>query len=66
MCASSPPGARGHLRLLSGMVLANRPWRLFPSFKGALAAAFATAAYVLVIPTIWMVADAVGWARSWR
>jgi hypothetical protein len=57
------PGARGHLRLLSGMVLANRPWRLFPSFKGALAAAFATAAYVLVIPTIWMVADAVGWAR---
>jgi hypothetical protein len=49
------------------MVLANRPWRLFPSFKGALAAAFATAfataAYVLVIPTIWMVADAVGRAR---
>jgi hypothetical protein len=57
------PGARGHLRLLSGMVLANRPWKLLSSFKGALAAAFATAAYVLVVPTIWMVADAVGWAR---
>jgi hypothetical protein len=45
------------------MVLANRPWKLFPSFKGAIAAAFATAAYVLVIPTIWAVADAVGWGR---
>jgi hypothetical protein len=45
------------------MVLANRPWKLFPSFKGALAAAFATGAYVLVIPTIWGVADSVGWAR---
>jgi hypothetical protein len=57
------PEARGHLRLLSGMVLANRPWKLFPSFKGAIAAAFATAAYVLVIPTIWMFADAVSWVR---
>ena len=57
------PGARGHLRLWAGMVLANRPWKLFSSFKGAIAAAFATAAYVLVIPTIWTVADAVGWAR---
>ena len=57
------PGVRGHLRLWAGMVLANRPWKLFPSFKGALAAAFATGAYVLVIPTIWGVADSVGWAR---
>jgi hypothetical protein len=57
------PGARGHLRLWAGMVLANRPWKLFPSFKSALVAAFATGAYVLVIPTIWGLADAVGWAR---
>jgi hypothetical protein len=57
------PGARGHLRLWAGMVLANRPWKLFPSFKGTLAAAFATGAYVLVIPTIWGLADSVGWAR---
>jgi hypothetical protein len=57
------PGVRGRLRLLSGMVLANRPWKILPSFKGALAAAFATAAYVLVVPTIWMLADAVGWPR---
>lgn len=45
------------------MVLANRPWKLFPSFKGAIAAAFATAAYALVLPTIWALADAVGWTR---
>jgi hypothetical protein len=51
------------MRLWAGMVRANRPWKLFPSFKGALAAAFARGAYVLVIPTIWGVADSVGWAR---
>jgi len=45
------------------MVLANRPWRLFPSFKGALAAAFATAAYVLVVTTIWQLANSAGRAR---
>jgi hypothetical protein len=57
------PGVRGRLRLFSGMVLANRPWKILPPFKGAVAAAFATAAYALVLPTIWMLADAVGWAR---
>ncbi len=57
------PGVLGHLRLWAGMVLANRPWKLFPSFKGALAVAFATAAYALVLPTIWALADAVGWVR---
>ena len=57
------PEVLGHLRLWAGMVLANRPWKLFPSFKGAIAAAFATGAYALVLPTIWALADAVGWAR---
>jgi hypothetical protein len=57
------PRVGGHLRLWAGMVLANRPWMLFPSFKGALAAALATGAYVLVIPTIWGLADLVGWER---
>jgi hypothetical protein len=57
------PGALGHLRLWSGMVLANRPWKMLPAFKGAIAAAFATGAYALVIPSIWLLADAVGWAR---
>jgi hypothetical protein len=57
------PTVRGHLRLLGGMVLANRPWRLFTTMKSALAAAFATAAYALVMPTIWQMADSLGWAR---
>ena len=57
------PGARGHLGLWTGMVLANRPWKMLPAFKGAIAAAFATGAYALVIPSIWLLADAVGWAR---
>lgn len=57
------PRRSGHPRLLTGMVLANRPWKLLPSFKGALAAAFATGAYALITPTIWTLSDAVGWAR---
>src|SRR5215207_854978 len=57
------PGARGHLRLWAGMVLANRPWKMLPAFKGAIAAAFATGAYALVITTLWLLADSVGWAR---
>jgi len=57
------PGARGRLGLWAGMVLANRPWKMLPAFKGAIAAAFATGAYALVIPSIWLLADAVGWAR---
>jgi hypothetical protein len=57
------PGPLGHLRLWSGMVLANRPWKMLPAFKGAIAAAFATGAYALVITTLWLLADSVGWAR---
>src|SRR5829696_2590093 len=36
---------------------------MLPAFKGAIAAAFATGAYVLVITTLWLLADSVGWAR---
>jgi hypothetical protein len=57
------PKLRGHLRLLAGMVLANRPWRLFTTMKGTLAAAFATAAYALVMPIIWQMADSLSWVR---
>jgi hypothetical protein len=57
------PGVRGHLGLWAGMVLANRPWKMLPAFKGAIAAAFATGAYALVITTLWLLADSVGWAR---
>src|SRR5215211_1435491 len=57
------PGARGHLGLWAGMVLANRPWKMLPAFKGAIAAAFATGAYALVITTIWILSDSVGFWR---
>jgi hypothetical protein len=57
------PGPRGRLGLWAGMVLANRPWKMLPAFKGAIAAAFATGAYALVITTLWLLADSVGWAR---
>jgi hypothetical protein len=57
------PGVLGRLRLWSGMVLANRPWKMLPAFKGAIAAAFATGAYVLVISSIWLLADAMGFWR---
>lgn len=57
------PRVRGRARLLSGMVLANRPWRLFTIMKSALAAAFATGAFVLVTPSIWQLGYAGGLTR---
>jgi hypothetical protein len=53
----------GRLRLLSGMVAANRPWRLVPSLSSALAAALATSAFGIVTNTIWQLADRLGWLR---
>ena len=47
------------VRLLAGLVLANRPWRLLAGLKGALAAALATSAYVLINPSVWQFADQV-------
>ena len=43
----------GFFRMISGMVLANRPWTIFPAFKKVLAAAFATGAYGLIFPNLW-------------
>ncbi|GAA1205113.1 hypothetical protein [Prauserella alba] len=51
------PGKRGKLRLLSGMVRTNRPWRLVFGLSRALAAAVATSAFGLSSSTIWMVGD---------
>jgi hypothetical protein len=56
---------RGYFRLLFGVAAANRPWRLISCFKGAIATAFGTAAYALLISSIWQLEDAFGLARRW-
>jgi hypothetical protein len=53
----APPG-RGTLRLLAGMVRANRPWRLVLGLFSALTAAIATAALANLNSTVWRVAGA--------
>lgn len=50
-------GFRGRLRLLRGMVHANRPWRLMPHLASATAAA-ATAAFGIFYSSIWTMAEA--------
>lgn len=57
------PRRRGRLRLLSGMVLANRPWLLVPGLKSALVAALATGAVATLNSTIWLVARSLSWWR---
>ncbi|MFD6274696.1 hypothetical protein ACFWFI_03810 [Streptomyces sp. NPDC060209] len=49
-------GPRGYLRVLLGMVRANRPWRLVPGLSKALAAALATGAIATVNSTVWSLA----------
>lgn len=49
------PGAWGRLRLLAGMVRANRPWLLFTGLSRALAGVFATAAFGLISNDVWQV-----------
>lgn len=54
---------RGNLRLLTGMVRANRPWRLIARLSRALTAAIATVVFALVTSDIWRLADTLGWVR---
>jgi uncharacterized membrane protein len=54
---------RGNLRLLGGMLRANRPWRLIVRLSSALAAAVAAVVFSLVTSDIWRVADSLGWPR---
>jgi uncharacterized membrane protein len=54
---------RGNLRLLLGMVRANRPWRLVSGLSRALVGALGTAAFGITSPGIWMLANGMGWPR---
>jgi hypothetical protein len=70
--AESPRGLRllfvpgvlaGNLRLLVGMVRANRPWRFAVRLYGALVAALAVSAFGLVTSDVWRLAGAHDWWR---
>jgi hypothetical protein len=52
-----------NLRLLLGMVRANRPWRLAARLYRALVAAVAAAAYGIVTADVWRISAAMGSAR---
>ncbi|MFF2361184.1 hypothetical protein ACFVU0_00460 [Streptomyces sp. NPDC058122] len=56
-------GPRGYLRVLAGMVRANRPWRLVPGLSKALAAALATGAVSIVNSTVWSLATSLSTPR---
>jgi hypothetical protein len=56
-------GFLGQLRLLLGMVRANRPWRFAARLYRALAAALAVGAYGILSSDIWRLSDAIGWWR---
>jgi hypothetical protein len=54
---------RGNVRLLAGMVRANRPWRLIVRLSRALASAAAAVVFALVTSDLWVLADALDWLR---
>jgi hypothetical protein len=53
----------GRLRLLVGMLRANRPWRLATRLYRALIAALATAAFALVTRDVWIIAESLDLGR---
>lgn len=53
----------GNLRLLLGMVRANRPWRLIAGLSRAIVAALGLDIFGVASPGVWMIADGMGWVR---
>jgi hypothetical protein len=53
----------GNIRLLLGMLRANRPWRLALRLSDALVAALAVAVFALVAGDVWRIADGLGPVR---
>ncbi|TNH28695.1 hypothetical protein FHG89_14805 [Micromonospora orduensis] len=56
-------GLVGRVRLLAGMVRANRPGRALLGLSKLLVGAFGTAAFALTTDTIWQMGDALGGLR---
>jgi hypothetical protein len=56
-------GIRGNVRLVLGMVRANRPWRLVAGLSRALVAALGTSAFTLTSPGVWRIANGMGLGR---
>jgi hypothetical protein len=54
---------QGNLRLLLGMVRANRPWRLVVSLSRAVVGALGAGAFGLTSPPVWWIADALDGPR---
>lgn len=57
------PSTASRLRLLAGMVYANRPWRLVTGMSKVMMAAFAAGAVSLAYPTMWELSATMG---PWR
>jgi hypothetical protein len=54
---------RGNLRLLIGMVRANRPWRLVAGLSRALVGALGLDIFGVASPGVWILADGLSWWR---
>jgi uncharacterized membrane protein len=53
----------GNLRLLAGMVRANRPWRLVTGLSRAIVGALGLDIFGVASPGVWLIADGLSWVR---